>query len=112
MHDLSKRSVIDAAADVAPFEGAMPPMRDFLCPNCGQHLAFENSVCLSCGSALGITPQLLPAVVSASLATGSRRLAKLKVLVKRLVCITCASTTSLKPVALRMGDRLHRRRIA
>jgi hypothetical protein len=28
-------------------------MRDFLCPNCGQHLAFENSVCLSCGSALG-----------------------------------------------------------
>ena len=26
-------------------------MRDFLCPNCGQHLAFENSVCLSCGSA-------------------------------------------------------------
>ena len=27
-------------------------MRDFLCPNCGQHLAFENSVCPSCGSAL------------------------------------------------------------
>ena len=24
-------------------------MRDFICPNCGQHLAFENSVCLSCG---------------------------------------------------------------
>ena len=37
--------------------------------------------------AVGITPQLLPAVVSASLATGSRQLAKLKVLVKRLVCI-------------------------
>lgn len=37
--------------------------------------------------AVGITPQLLPAVVSVSLATGSRRLAKLKVLVKRLVCI-------------------------
>ena len=36
---------------------------------------------------MGITPQLLPAVVSTSLATGSRRLAKLKVLVKRLVCI-------------------------
>jgi hypothetical protein len=30
-------------------------MRDFLCPNCGQHLAFENSVCLSCGSALGFS---------------------------------------------------------
>jgi hypothetical protein len=30
-------------------------MRDFTCPNCGQHLAFENSVCLSCGSALGFS---------------------------------------------------------
>ena len=30
-------------------------MRDFLCPNCGQHLAFENSVCLSCGGALGFS---------------------------------------------------------
>lgn len=37
--------------------------------------------------AVGITPQLLPAVVSTSLATGSRRLAALHVLVKRLVCI-------------------------
>ncbi|MCX2715582.1 magnesium-translocating P-type ATPase [Mycolicibacterium sp. J2] len=37
--------------------------------------------------AVGITPQLLPAVVSTSLATGSRRLAAQHVLVKRLVCI-------------------------
>ncbi|ANZ24337.1 Mg(2+) transport ATPase, P-type [Rhodococcus aetherivorans] len=37
--------------------------------------------------AVGITPQLLPAVVSTSLAEGSRRLARRKVLVKRLVCI-------------------------
>jgi Mg2+-importing ATPase len=37
--------------------------------------------------AVGITPQLLPAVVSTSLASGSRQLAKLNVLVKRLVCI-------------------------
>ncbi|ATQ32080.1 magnesium-translocating P-type ATPase [Rhodococcus ruber] len=37
--------------------------------------------------AVGITPQLLPAVVSTALATGSRRLAQRKVLVKRLVCI-------------------------
>jgi Mg2+-importing ATPase len=37
--------------------------------------------------AVGITPQLLPAVVSTALATGSRRLAHRKVLVKRLVCI-------------------------
>jgi Mg2+-importing ATPase len=37
--------------------------------------------------AVGITPQLLPAVVSTSLASGSHRLAARKVLVKRLVCI-------------------------
>jgi hypothetical protein len=30
-------------------------MRDFICPNCGQHLSFENSVCLSCGSRLGFS---------------------------------------------------------
>ncbi|MPV89904.1 magnesium-translocating P-type ATPase [Georgenia ruanii] len=37
--------------------------------------------------AVGISPQLLPAVVSTSLAAGSRQLARSKVLVKRLVCI-------------------------
>ncbi|MFZ0835794.1 MAG: putative zinc-binding metallopeptidase [Mycobacterium sp.] len=30
-------------------------MRDLLCPNCGQHLTFENSVCLSCDSPLGFS---------------------------------------------------------
>jgi hypothetical protein len=30
-------------------------MRDFTCPNCGQRLAFENSLCLSCGSRLGFS---------------------------------------------------------
>ncbi|MGV0742530.1 zinc-binding metallopeptidase family protein [Mycolicibacterium sp. XJ870] len=30
-------------------------MRDFNCPNCGQRLAFENSRCLSCRSALGFS---------------------------------------------------------
>ena len=30
-------------------------MRDFICPNCGQRLAFENSLCLSCGSSLGFS---------------------------------------------------------
>ena len=30
-------------------------MRDFICPNCGQHLAFENSVCLSCGRSVGFS---------------------------------------------------------
>jgi Mg2+-importing ATPase len=46
-----------------------------------------DSVLFALAIAVGITPQLLPAVVSTSLATGSRRLARLKVLVKRLVCI-------------------------
>lgn len=30
-------------------------MRDFLCPTCGQHLAFENSLCLACGSNVGFS---------------------------------------------------------
>jgi hypothetical protein len=30
-------------------------MRDFICPNCGQRLSFENSVCLSCRSRLGFS---------------------------------------------------------
>jgi Mg2+-importing ATPase len=46
-----------------------------------------DAVLFSLAVAVGITPQLLPAVVSTSLATGSRRLARRKVLVKRLVCI-------------------------
>jgi Mg2+-importing ATPase len=37
--------------------------------------------------AVGLTPQLLPAIVTVSLAAGSRRLAQRKVIVKRLVCI-------------------------
>ena len=45
------------------------------------------SLLFSLAIAVGITPQLLPAVVTTSLATGSRRLAHKKVLVKRLVCI-------------------------
>jgi hypothetical protein len=32
-------------------------MRDFTCPKCGQHLTFENSLCLSCGSKLGYSPE-------------------------------------------------------
>ncbi|MET1085633.1 MAG: magnesium-translocating P-type ATPase [Arthrobacter sp.] len=45
------------------------------------------SLLFSLAIAVGITPQLLPAVVSTSLATGTRQLANRKVLVKRLVCI-------------------------
>ncbi|MEV8517716.1 magnesium-translocating P-type ATPase [Dactylosporangium sp. NPDC051484] len=46
-----------------------------------------DSAMFSLAIAVGITPQLLPAVVSTSLAAGSRQLARYKVLVKRLVCI-------------------------
>ena len=46
-----------------------------------------DALLFSLAIAVGITPQLLPAVVTTSLATGSRRLARRKVMVKRLVCI-------------------------
>jgi hypothetical protein len=40
-------------------------VRDFICPRCGQHLAFENSVCLSCNSPLGFSLQdMAPLVIS------------------------------------------------
>jgi Mg2+-importing ATPase len=51
------------------------------------HRPLIESLLFSLAIAVGITPQLLPAVVSTSLATGTRALARRKVLVKRLVCI-------------------------
>ncbi|WP_315915111.1 magnesium-translocating P-type ATPase [Arthrobacter sp. lap29] len=45
------------------------------------------SLLFSLAIAVGITPQLLPAVVSTCLAAGTRALAKRQVLVKRLICI-------------------------
>lgn len=41
-------------------------MRDFTCPTCGQRLAFENSVCLHCGSALGFSLNDMALLVIAS----------------------------------------------
>jgi hypothetical protein len=41
-------------------------MRDFHCPNCGQRLAFENSACLSCGSALGFSLDQMALLVIAN----------------------------------------------
>lgn len=55
--------------------------------NVALHRKLIDAVLFSLAIAVGITPQLLPAVVSTSLAAGSRRLAQLRVLVKRLVCI-------------------------
>ena len=51
------------------------------------HKPVMDALLFSLAIAVGITPQLLPAVVSSSLAAGSRRMSKRKVLVKRLVCI-------------------------
>ncbi|HEX9066439.1 MAG TPA: magnesium-translocating P-type ATPase [Streptosporangiaceae bacterium] len=51
------------------------------------HKPVIDALLFSLAIAVGITPQLLPAVVSTSLAAGSRQMARRKVLVKRLVCI-------------------------
>ncbi|MEO5833475.1 MAG: magnesium-translocating P-type ATPase [Nakamurella sp.] len=51
------------------------------------HRPLLDALLFSLAIAVGITPQLLPAVVSSSLAAGSARMARRKVLVKRLVCI-------------------------
>jgi Mg2+-importing ATPase len=55
--------------------------------NVALHRPLIDALLFSLAIAVGITPQLLPAVVSTSLAAGSRRMASVKVLVKRLVCI-------------------------
>jgi Mg2+-importing ATPase len=55
--------------------------------NVSLHKPVIDALLFSLSIAVGISPQLLPAVVSTSLAAGSRQLARSKVLVKRLVCI-------------------------
>jgi Mg2+-importing ATPase len=55
--------------------------------NIALHRPLIDALLFSLAIAIGITPQLLPAIVSVSLATGSRQLAKSRVLVKRLVTI-------------------------
>jgi len=51
------------------------------------HRPLIDALLFSLAIAVGITPQLLPAVVTTSLATGARRMIQRKVLVKRLVAI-------------------------
>ena len=51
------------------------------------HKPILEALLFSLSIAVGITPTLLPAIVTVSLATGSRALARRKVLVKRLVAI-------------------------
>jgi P-type E1-E2 ATPase len=56
-----------------------------------QHVALHRplleALLFSLAIAIGLTPQLLPAIVSVSLSTGSRQLARRRVLVKRLAAI-------------------------
>jgi Mg2+-importing ATPase len=51
------------------------------------HRPFLEAMLFSLAIAIGLTPQLLPAIVTVSLSNGTRRLAERKVLVKRLVAI-------------------------
>ncbi len=55
--------------------------------NLALHRPIIDALLFSLAIAVGITPQLLPAIVSTCLAAGSRRMSQRKVLVKRLVCI-------------------------
>lgn len=55
--------------------------------NLALHRPIIEALLFSLAIAVGITPQLLPAIVSTCLAAGSRRMSQRKVLVKRLVCI-------------------------
>lgn len=55
--------------------------------NAALHHPLLESLLFSLAIAVGLTPQLLPAIVTVSLATGARRLAKRSVIVKRLVSI-------------------------
>src|SRR5664279_2203178 len=55
--------------------------------NLALHRPLIDAVLFSLAIAVGISPQLLPAIVSTSLAAGARQLGRNKVLVKRLVCI-------------------------
>jgi Mg2+-importing ATPase len=49
--------------------------------------SFLGSMLFALAIAVGLTPQLLPAIVTVSLATGARRLAQRSVVIKRLVAI-------------------------
>ena len=55
--------------------------------NAGLGRSVLQSALFALAIAVGLTPQLLPAIVTISLATGARRLATRQVIVKRLVCI-------------------------
>ena len=49
-----------------PHSEEAPRVRDFTCPNCGQHLAFENSLCLACESPVGFSLEAMAFLVIAT----------------------------------------------
>lgn len=51
------------------------------------HKPVLNSFLFSLALAVGLTPQLLPAIISVNLAKGAKRMARRKVIVKKLSCI-------------------------
>ena len=51
----SESSVIDVVGRRRAVRGWRAACVTSHCPNCGQRLAFENSLCLSCGSSLGFS---------------------------------------------------------
>ncbi len=55
--------------------------------NVGLHRPLIEALLFSLAIAVGITPEMMPAIVTVSLSSGARELAKKKVLVKRLVAI-------------------------
>ena len=59
------------------------------------HRPLIDAVLFSLAIAVGITPQLLPAIVTTSLAAGTRALAARGVLVKRLVCVEDLGNTQV-----------------
>ena len=59
------------------------------------HRPLIDAVLFSLAIAVGITPQLLPAIVTASLAAGTRAMAARGVLVKRLVCVEDLGNTQV-----------------
>ena len=83
-------------------------MRDFTCPNCGQRLAFENSLCLSCGSALGFGSKTLDFEIldADGTSSGSGQVAKMCGNVGRIGCNWLAATD--EPSGLCFSCRLTR----
>lgn len=84
--ELSRCALMGTLVHAGSGTGVVPTTAIFVI-NVVLHQPVIGALLFSHAIAVGISPQLLPAVVSTSLAAGSRQLARRKVLVKRLMCI-------------------------